>query len=119
MSIASKGNSPEQAIVLRDWIRARKLRLQRACSVGPLRRHCYSGPGGLRVGVEQDVERPVRGPVTQSARSAILHPPGVTVRVHDSNADMRYLILAIRPAGTEGLGEEQLALVTRESMNGV
>jgi nitrile hydratase subunit alpha len=44
----------------------------------------------------------------------------VTVCVHDSNADMRYLVLPMRPAGTEGFREEQLAaLVTRDSMIGV
>ena len=47
-------------------------------------------------------------------------PDDVMVRVHDSNADMRYLVLPMRPAGTEGLSEEQLAaLVTRDSMIGV
>jgi len=44
----------------------------------------------------------------------------VTVRIHDSNADMRYLVLPKRPAGTEGWSEEKLAaLVTRDSMVGV
>src|SRR5882724_83371 len=47
-------------------------------------------------------------------------PDGVTVRVHDSTADMRYLVLPLRPAGTEGWSEERLAgLVTRDSMVGV
>jgi len=47
-------------------------------------------------------------------------PDSVTVRVHDSNADMRYLVLPMRPAETEGLREEQLAtLATRDSMIGV
>jgi len=47
-------------------------------------------------------------------------PENVTVRVHDSNADMRYLVLPMRPAGTEGFSEEQLAaLVTRDAMIGV
>jgi nitrile hydratase subunit alpha len=47
-------------------------------------------------------------------------PDDVTVRVHDSNADMRYLVVPLRPAGTEGWSEEQLAaLVTRDSMIGV
>lgn len=46
--------------------------------------------------------------------------PSVTVRVHDSTADMRYLVLPMRPAGTESFSEEQLAeLVTRDSMIGV
>ena len=44
----------------------------------------------------------------------------VTVRVHDSNADMRYLVLPIQPDGTDGWNEEQLAeLVTRDCMVGV
>ena len=44
----------------------------------------------------------------------------VEVRVHDSTADMRYLVLPERPAGTEGMSESALAeLVTRDSMIGV
>lgn len=44
----------------------------------------------------------------------------VELRVHDSTADMRYLVLPLRPDGTEGWSEEQLAaLVTRDSMIGV
>ena len=44
----------------------------------------------------------------------------VEVRVHDSTADIRYLVLPERPAGTEGWSEEQLAaIVTRDSMIGV
>jgi len=40
--------------------------------------------------------------------------------VHDSTADMRYMVLPMRPAGTEGLTEQQLAaLVNRDSMIGV
>jgi nitrile hydratase len=47
-------------------------------------------------------------------------PDSVAVRVHDSTADMRYLVLPMRPTGTEGLSEDQLAqLVTRDSMIGV
>jgi nitrile hydratase len=44
----------------------------------------------------------------------------VTVRVHDSNADMRYLVLPMRPEGTQGWSEDRLAgLVTRDCMVGV
>jgi len=44
----------------------------------------------------------------------------VEVRVWDSTADIRYLVLPERPAGTEGMTEEQLAaLVTRNAMVGV
>jgi nitrile hydratase len=44
----------------------------------------------------------------------------VEVRVWDSTAELRYLVLPERPAGTEGFGEDQLAaLVTRDAMIGV
>jgi nitrile hydratase len=47
-------------------------------------------------------------------------PDDVEVRVHDSTADIRYLVLPFRPKGTEGWGESDLAkLVTRDSMIGV
>ena len=43
----------------------------------------------------------------------------VELRVWDSNAELRYLVLPQRPAGTDGLGEDELAeLVTRDSMIG-
>ena len=57
---------------------------------------------------------------------AVLHEFGtdiaaaIEVRVHDSTADMRYLVLPLRPAGAERLSESELAqLVTRDSMIGV
>ena len=44
----------------------------------------------------------------------------VEVRVHDSTAELRYLVLPRRPAGSERMSEQQLAqLVTRDSMIGV
>jgi nitrile hydratase len=44
----------------------------------------------------------------------------VEVRVWDSNAELRYMVLPERPDGTDGMSEEQLAeLVTRDSMVGV
>jgi nitrile hydratase subunit alpha len=47
-------------------------------------------------------------------------PASAEVRVWDSNAELRYLVLPKRPAGTEGMSEDQLAeLVTRDSMIGV
>jgi nitrile hydratase len=42
------------------------------------------------------------------------------VAVHDSSADVRYLVLPMRPPGTEGIDEEQLAdLVTRDCLIGM
>ena len=44
----------------------------------------------------------------------------IKIRVHDSTADMRYLVLPMRPAGTESWSEERLAsIVTRDCMIGV
>jgi nitrile hydratase len=44
----------------------------------------------------------------------------VEVRVFDSTAELRYLVIPERPAGTDGMSESQLAdLVTRDSMIGV
>ena len=46
-------------------------------------------------------------------------PDSVEVVVHDSTADLRYMVLPMRPPGTEGMGEEELArLVTRDSLIG-
>jgi nitrile hydratase len=46
-------------------------------------------------------------------------PDSTTVRVHDSTANLRYIVLPERPAGTEGWSEERLAaLVTRDCMIG-
>jgi Nitrile hydratase, alpha chain len=43
----------------------------------------------------------------------------VEIRVHDSTADMRYLVMPLRPNGTDGWSEEKLAdLATRDSMIG-
>ena len=47
-------------------------------------------------------------------------PDGTEVRVHDSNADLRYIVLPMRPPGTEALSEQRLAdLVTRDCLVGV
>ena len=64
--------------------------------------------------------RVVREPRTVLREFGLELPDQVTVRVHDSNADMRYLVLPLRPAGTEEWSEEQLAmLATRDSMIGI
>jgi nitrile hydratase subunit alpha len=46
-------------------------------------------------------------------------PETTHIRVWDSTAEVRYLVIPMRPEGTEGMGEEDLAqLVTRDSMIG-
>jgi nitrile hydratase subunit alpha len=64
--------------------------------------------------------RMVREPRSVLREFGLDLPDDTTVRVHDSTADMRYLVLPARPAGTEGWSEEELAsLVTRDTMVGV
>ena len=64
--------------------------------------------------------RMVREPRVVLREFGLEIPERVTIRVHDSTADMRYLVLPMRPAGTEGWSEERLAtLVNRDSMIGV
>jgi nitrile hydratase len=63
--------------------------------------------------------RTVREPRKVLAEFGVELPDSVTCRVHDSTADMRYIVLPARPAGTEGWSQAQLAdLVTRDSMIG-
>jgi nitrile hydratase len=64
--------------------------------------------------------RAVREPRAVLAEFGTVLAEEVAVRVHDSTADMRYLVLPERPSGTEGWSEERLAaLVGRDSMIGV
>lgn len=64
--------------------------------------------------------RAVREPRAVLAEFGTHVPDDVDVRVHDSTADMRYIVLPRRPEGTEGWSEEKLAeLATRDSMVGV
>ena len=65
-------------------------------------------------------KRAVRWPRPLLAEFGTIIPPEVEIRVHDSNANMRYLVMPMRPADTEGWSEEQLAaIVTRDCMIGV
>jgi nitrile hydratase subunit alpha len=63
--------------------------------------------------------RVVREPREVLAEFGMEIEPGVELRVHDSTAEQRYLVLPLRPDGTDGWTAEQLAaLVTRNSMIG-
>jgi nitrile hydratase subunit alpha len=64
--------------------------------------------------------RVVREPRKVLAEFGTTLPDGLTIRVHDSTADMRYMVLPMRPAGTDGWSEAQLTeIVTRDSLIGV
>jgi nitrile hydratase len=63
--------------------------------------------------------RAVRDPRGVLADFGVKLPPETEIRVWDSTAEVRYLVIPQRPAGTDGLDEEQLAAwVTRDSMIG-
>ncbi len=64
--------------------------------------------------------RTVREPRKVLTEFGLDLPATTTVRVHDSTADMRYIVIPARPEGTDGMAEADLAaLVTRDSMIGV
>jgi nitrile hydratase len=61
----------------------------------------------------------VRDPRGVLAEFGVTLPASTEIRVWDSTAEVRYLVIPERPAGTDGLSEEALvALVTRDSMIG-
>jgi nitrile hydratase len=61
--------------------------------------------------------RAVREPRAVLREFGFEPPEGVEILVHDSTADVRYMVLPMRPPGTEGMDEEELAgLVTRDSL---
>jgi nitrile hydratase len=69
--------------------------------------------------------RPYRSRVVREPRKVLAEfgtkiPARMRLRVHDSNADMRYMVLPMRPAGSKGWSEERLAAtVTRDCLIGV
>jgi nitrile hydratase len=64
--------------------------------------------------------RVVREPRAVLAEMGVTVEPDVEVRVWDSSAEVRYMVLPARPEGTDGWSEERLAsLVTRDAMIGV
>ena len=63
--------------------------------------------------------RTVREPRAVLSEFGVTLPDTTVVRVHDSTADMRYIVIPARPEGTENMSENELiTLVTRDSMIG-
>jgi len=63
--------------------------------------------------------RVVKEPRAVLADFGVTLPEGTAIRVWDSTAEIRYLVIPMRPDGSDGLSEDQLAdLVTRDSMIG-
>lgn len=63
--------------------------------------------------------RAVKDPRGVLADFGVALPESTAIRVWDSTAEVRYLVIPLRPAGSDALGEDELAaLVTRDSMIG-
>jgi nitrile hydratase len=64
--------------------------------------------------------RMVKEPRTVLAEMGLDLDDDVEIRVHDSTSEVRWLVLPERPAGTEGMSEDELVpLITRDAMVGV
>jgi nitrile hydratase alpha subunit len=106
-----------QLVVLENTDRVHNLVVCTLCS-------CYPRPV---LGLPPDwyKAKPYRARAVAQPRAVLAEfgtviPDEVEVRVHDSTAMVRYLVLPMRPTGTERFTEEQLAaLVTRDAMIGV
>jgi nitrile hydratase subunit alpha len=112
-----KGAQGESIIALENTDRVHNVVVCTLCS-------CYPWPLlGLPPGWYKDPAyraRAVREPRAVLAEFGLHLGDDVEIRVWDSTSEVRYLVLPQRPAGTEGLGEEELAgLVTRDAMVGI
>jgi nitrile hydratase len=111
------GRQGEDMVVLENTAKVHNLTVCTLCS-------CYPWPVlGLPPVWYKSApyrSRAVRDPRAVLREFGLELPEDVEIRVWDSTAELRYLVLPERPAGTEQLGEEALAaLVTRDAMIGV
>jgi nitrile hydratase len=112
-----KGPQGENIVVVENTPRVHNVVVCTLCS-------CYPWPVlGLPPSWYKDPAyraRVVKEPRAVLAEWGTELAPDVEVHVHDSSSEVRYLVLPERPAGTDGMSEEELAgLVTRDAMVGV
>ena len=112
-----KGPQGEHIVVLRNTPQVHHVVVCTLCS-------CYPWPVlGLPPSWYKDPSyrsRIVREPRAVLAEFGLELGEDVEIRVVDSSSEVRYMVLPMRPAGTDGLSEEDLAaLVTRDAMVGV
>jgi nitrile hydratase len=112
-----KGPQGEHIVVLQNTPEVHHVVVCTLCS-------CYPWPVlGLPPSWYKDPSyrsRIVREPRAVLAEFGLELGDDVTIRVFDSSSEVRYMVLPMRPAGTEGFSEEELAaLVTRDAMVGV
>jgi nitrile hydratase len=86
------------------------------CSCYPL---ALLGPSPGWYKSEAYRSRVVRDPRGVLAEFGLTLDPGVRITVHDASAETRYLVVPLRPPGTDGMTEQELAaLVTRNGLIG-
>ena len=112
-----KGPQGEHIVVLENSPTLHHLVVCTLCS-------CYPWPVlGLPPSWYKDPayrSRAVREPRALLAELGLELGDDVEIRVHDSSSEVRYMVLPERPAGTDGMSEEELTrLVTREAMTGI
>jgi nitrile hydratase subunit alpha len=112
-----KGPQGEHIVVLQNTPKVHNVVVCTLCS-------CYPWPVlGLPPSWYKDPSyrsRIVREPRAVLAEFGLELGHDVEIRVVDSSSEVRYMVLPMRPAGTDGLSEEELAaLVTRDAMVGV
>jgi len=112
-----KGPQGEHIVVLQNTPKVHHVVVCTLCS-------CYPWPVlGLPPSWYKDPSyraRIVREPRTVLAEFGLELGEDVEILVVDSSSEVRYMVLPMRPAGTDGLSEEELAaLVTRDAMVGV
>lgn len=111
------GSQGEQMVVVENTAKVHNVVVCTLCS-------CYPWPV-LGLPPVWYKSAPYRSRVVMDPRGVLAEmgcpvPDDVEVRVWDSNAELRYMVLPRRPAGTEGMAEDALAaLVTRDGMIGV
>lgn len=111
-------NAPTQLTVVANDAKTHNLVVCTLCSCYPA---ALLGPSPAWYKSRSYRARAVRAPRALLREAFGLRlPSGVALRVHDSSADLRYLVLPERPEGTEGMGEAELAKrVGRDAMIGV
>lgn len=115
---ATNPNAPTQLTVVANDEATHNLIVCTLCSCYPV---VLLGPSPTWYKSRSYRARAVRAPRKLLADEfGLALPPGVALRVHDSTADMRYIVMPNKPAGTEGLDEEALRqMITRDGLVGV
>ena len=115
--IGLEPDHPAEIVVVENTLEVHNLIVCTLCSCYP--RSILGRPPDWYKSFEYR-SRAVREPRAVMSEFGFEPPDGTRVAVHDSTADVRYMVLPMRPAGTGGMDEEGLAgLVTRDCLIGV